>query len=91
MTRTIVGKLLRIVVVIAVFASGWFFGAVSQRGAEAQLNELGKAVMEKAGEQGGALGAAAKLGTSIGEIQTNLDALQKNVDTLKSIKSMLGG
>jgi hypothetical protein len=47
--------------------------------------------MDKAGEQGGALGAAAKLGTSIGDIQKNLDALQKNVDTLKSIQSLLGG
>jgi hypothetical protein len=91
MRRTTVGKVVRVGVMVAVFASGWFFGAVSQHGAEAQLGEVGKAVMEKAGEQGGALGAAAKLGASIEDIQKNLDALQKNVDTLKSIKSMLGG
>jgi hypothetical protein len=47
--------------------------------------------MEKAGDQGGALGAAGKLGSSITDIQKNLDALQKNVDTLKSIQSLLGG
>jgi hypothetical protein len=91
MKRTIVGKGVRIGAVVALFAFGWFCGAVSQHSAEAQLGDVGKAVMEKAGDQGGSLGAAAKLGTSISDIQTHLDALQKNVDTLNSIKSMLGG
>ncbi|SPD73486.1 conserved hypothetical protein [uncultured Desulfobacterium sp.] len=91
MKKTIVGKSVRIGAVVAIFASGWFCGAVSQRSAEAQLGDVGKAVMEKAGEQGGSLGAAAKLGTSISDIQTHLDALQKDVDTLNSIKAMLGG
>jgi hypothetical protein len=91
MKRTIVGKGVRIGAVVALFAFGWFCGAVSQRSAEAQLGDVGKAVMEKAGDQGGSLGAAAKLGTSISDIQTHLDALQKNVDTLNSIKSMIGG
>ncbi len=91
MTRAIVGKVVRIGVVFAVFASGWFCGTMSQRSAEAQLGDLGKSVMEKAGDQSGPLGAAAKLGTSINDIQTHLDALQKNVETLKSVKSMLGG
>jgi hypothetical protein len=90
MRRTTVGKAVRVGVMVAVFASGWFFGAVSQRGAEAQLGEVGKSLMEKSG-QSGPIGAAAKLGTSIEDIQKNLDALQKDVDTLKSIKSMLGG
>jgi len=91
MQRTLTGRGLRIGAIVAVFATGWLCGAVSQRTAEAQLGEVGKAVMDKAGEQGGSLGAAAKLGTSISDIQTNLDALQKNVDTLKTIKSLLGG
>jgi len=89
--KTIVGKGIRIGAWVALFGCGWFFGAVSQRDADAQLDSLKKAVMEKAGEQGGALGAAAKLGTSISDIQTHLDALQKNVDTLKSIQAMIGG
>ena len=75
----------------AIFAAGWLCGAASQHTAQAQLGDLGKAAMEKAGDQGGTLGAASKLGTSIGDIQTHLDALQKNVETLKSIKSLLGG
>jgi hypothetical protein len=77
MRRTPVGKVVRVGVMVAVFASGWFFGTVSQRGAQAQLGQVGKSLMEKAGEQGGPLGAAAKLGTSIEDIQKNLDALQK--------------
>jgi len=91
MTRTIVGKGIRIGALVALFACGWFFGAVSQRSADAQLDSLKKTAMDKAGQQGGTVGAAAKLGTSISDIQTHLDALQKNVDTLKSIKSMIGG
>ena len=91
MTRTIVAKGARIGALVAIFAAGWIGGSVTQRNAHAQLGELGKGAMEKAGEQGGALGAASKLGTSITDIQKNLDALQKNVDTLKSVQSMLGG
>jgi hypothetical protein len=91
MKKRIVGKAVRIGAVVAVFASGWFCGTLNQRSAEAQLSDVGKSIMDKAGEQGGALGAAAKLGTSISDIQKHLNELQKNVDTLKSIKSMLGG
>ena len=91
MNKSIIGKTVRIGAAIAVFASGWFCGTLSQRSADAQMADIGKSVMEKAGDQGGALGAAAKLGTSISDIQTHLNELQKNVDTLKSVKSMLGG
>ncbi len=91
MKKKIVGKAVRIAAVFLVFAFGWFCGTLSQRNANAQLSDIGKAVMETAGEQGGAVGAAVKLGTSINEIQTHLNELQKNVDTLKSVKSMLGG
>lgn len=75
----------------AVFAAGFVCGSVSQRPAEAQLGELGGKAMEKAGASGGALGSAAKLGTSIVDMQKNVDGLQKNIDTLKQIKSALGG
>jgi hypothetical protein len=91
MKKIISGRTARIGGVVAIFAAGWLCGAVSQRTAEAQLGDLGQKAMEKAGDQGGALGAASKLGTSITDIQKNLDALQKNVDTLKGIQSMLGG
>ena len=91
MARTTIGKGMRVSAVVAIFAAGWLCGAVTQRNAEAQLGDLGKAAMEKAGDQGGMLGAASKLGTSIGDIQTHLDALQKNVESLKQVKALLGG
>lgn len=91
MTRTTIARTARIGAMVAIFAAGWIGGSVSQQSAHAQMGDIGKGVMDKAGEQGGALGAAGKLGTSISDIQTHLDALQKNVDTLKSIKGMLGG
>jgi len=91
MTRTTLTRATRIGAMVGIFAAGWLCGAVTQRSAQAQLGEAGKAVMEKAGGEGGAVGAAAKLGTSISDIQTHLDALQKNVDTLKQVKSLLGG
>jgi len=91
MARTINARRIRIGGMVAIFAAGWLCGALSQRPAEAQLGDVGKTVMDKAGDQGGALGAAAKLGSSISDIQTHLDALQKNVDALKQVKSALGG
>ena len=42
MTRTIVGKGVRIGAVVAVFATGWLCGAVSEGNAEAQLWDVGK-------------------------------------------------
>ena len=91
MTRMTIQRGARIAAMVGIFAAGWFGGSVSQRNAHAQLGELGKGAMEKAGDSGGALGAASKLGTSISDIQTHLDGLQKNVDTLKQIKGLLGG
>lgn len=91
MKKTIVRRGIQIGAVVALFACGWFCGSLSQRSAEAQFKDLGKTVMEKAGDQGGMVGTAAKLGTTISDIQTHLDALQKNVDVLKSIQSMIGG
>jgi hypothetical protein len=81
----------RVAAATAIFTAGWLVGAVSQRSAHAQLGDLGKAAMEKAGAQGGVIGAAAKLGTSISDIKTHLDALQKNVETLEQVKALLGG
>ncbi len=73
------------------FAAGFLCGTASQRPAQADMKDLGGKAMEAAGGQGGALGAAAKLGTSIIEMQDHVTALQKNIDTLKGIKAALGG
>jgi hypothetical protein len=75
----------------AIFAAGFLCGSVIQRPAAADMKDLTGGAMEAAGGQGGALGAAAKLGTSITDMQQHLDALNKNLATLKEIKGMLGG
>jgi len=37
------------------------------------------------------LGSVTKLGTAIVDMEKHVDGLQKNLDTLKQIKSALGG
>ena len=81
----------RVGAAVAIFTAGYLCGTVAQRPADAQVKDLGGAVMKQAGESGGALGSAAKLGTAIGDMQSQVDGLQKNLETLKGIKSSLGG
>jgi len=80
-------RTVRIVVVAGIFAVGFVCGSLSQRPAEAQLGD----VMKQAGGAGGAVGAVSDLGTSITDMQTHLDALNKNMETLRKIKTALGG
>ena len=47
--------------------------------------------MEKMGQSGGTLGAVAKLGSAISDMQKHVEALQKNLDTFKQVKGALGG
>ena len=84
MTHSRKTRALRVALVAGIFAAGFFCGSLSQRPAQAQLGDVGGKAMEATGAGGGPLGAAAKLGTSIGDMQTHLDALNK-------IKGMLGG
>ena len=84
-------RVVRVGLVGTIFAVGFLCGSVSQRRADAQLGELGKEAMEKAGGSGGALGSAVQLGTAIVEMQQHVDGLQKNIDVLKKVKSSLGG
>jgi hypothetical protein len=64
---------------------------VSQRNADAQLQGVGKGLMEKATESGGVLGSVTELGSSIVEMQQHVNGLQKNLDTLKKVQATLGG
>src|SRR5262245_17052874 len=82
---------LRVGLTAAIFAVGFLCGSVSQRNADAQLKELGGQAVEKAAGSGGPIGQAATPGTSIVDMQKTVDSLQKNLDTLKEIKSALGG
>jgi hypothetical protein len=82
---------LTIAALSATFAAGYVCGLVTQRPADAQVKELGGAMMKSAGESGGALGSAAKLGTAVTDMQEHVTGLQKNLETLKSIQAALGG
>jgi hypothetical protein len=88
------GKLtrgIRVAALAGIFAAGFVCGSVTQRRAEAQLGDMGGKAMEKAGEQGGMVGSAAKMGTTISEMEQHVQGLQKNLDTFKQVKAALGG
>ena len=91
MRHSRIGRGVQVGLLAAVFAAGFLCGSVSQHRADAQLGELGKAAMEKAGGSGGGLGSVVQLGSSIVEMQQHVDGLQKNIDVLKKVKSSLGG
>lgn len=83
-----VRRMVRVGLIAGTFAAGYLCGTVGQAPpAEAQMGDM----MKKAGESGGALGSAAKLGTTINEMQTHVSELQKGIDTLNQIKAGLGG
>ena len=74
-----------------VFSGGYVLGTLDAEPAEAQVQDLGKDLMNKASESGGALGTAAQLGTTISGMQENVNELQKSLETLNKIKAALGG
>ena len=91
MMKRIFARGLMVSVILGVFALGFFVGTVNQRYADAQKNPGVGDVLEKAGKSGGTLGSVAQLGSSISEMQTHVNGLQKNLETLKTIQSALGG
>ena len=77
--------------IAAIFAAGYLCGAITQpQPAEAQVSDLMKQAGQATGG-GGMLGTATKLGTSITEMQKNIDGLNKNMEVLKEVKAALGG
>jgi hypothetical protein len=95
MAKALGGKGARVSVLAGVFAAGFLAGAWSQHDANAQLDGLGKAAGKAADGsavgEGGALGAAAKLGTTISDLEGHVTGLQQNVEALKAVQSLLGG
>jgi hypothetical protein len=95
MNRSPKTVLARTAFVAAVFVAGYFAGSAGQPVAEAQLGDAlkaaGAAAAASAGGTGGVLGTAAKLGTSITEMQQSVDTLQRNIEVLQSIKASIGG
>ena len=90
MARGTVRRGIQVGALVAMFGAGFLFGSVTQRSANAQLGDLGKAAMEKAAGSGGAVGTVMELGSAIVEMQQHVDGLQKNIDVLKKVKSTLG-
>jgi hypothetical protein len=91
MTASFVRRAAQATTFVLVFAGGYVLGTLDVRPAEAQVGDLGKDMMNKAAGAGGGLGAAAQLGTTITDMQTNVSNLQKNIDALNKIKAALGG
>jgi len=73
-------------VLAATFALGYVVGSVSTTPAEADLGD-----MIKGAAKSGSLGSIGELGTSIIDMQEHVDGLQKNLETLRKVKSALGG
>ncbi len=82
-----VARIAMIATLLVVFALGYVCGSLSVPRASAQLPQIPGGLSG----QSGLLGSAAKLGSSITEMEQHVSGLQKNIDTLKQIQSVLGG
>jgi hypothetical protein len=91
MAHGAIARGIRVAALAGIFAAGFLCGSVTQRHAEAQLGDVGGKAMEKAGESGGMVGSAAKMGTTISDMQQHVEGLQKNLDAFKQVKAALGG
>lgn len=74
--------------VLGAFTLGYVCGSVTTRPASAQLPS---GLLDKAGQLGGPIGAAAQLGSSIVEMEQHVSGLQKNLDALRKVQSALTG
>ena len=70
----------------ATFLAGYLCGAAGTPSADAQMGD-----MLKGAAKSGSLGPVGELGNSIVEMQQHVSELQKNLDTLKKVKTALGG
>lgn len=91
MSRNTIHYSVRIGIVSAIFTAGFFCGSMTQHNANAGLAEVGEGLMKNAAESGGTLGTAAQLGTTITDMEKHISGLQNNLETIKKVKSMLGG
>ena len=91
MSRKTIIYSVRVGIVTAIFSAGFLCGSITQHNANAGLADLGGELMQKAAESGGPLGTAAQLGTTITDMEKHISGLQNNLETIKKVKSMLGG
>ncbi len=83
MFRGRMGGGLRIAAVVGIFGAGYLCGTLGQRSAAA-----GTDVPQ---EEGGSFGPFAELGRSIIQMQQHVDGLNKDLETLRKVKTALGG
>ena len=81
----------RVGMVVSIFAVGYLCGSMTQHNENADWGDVGGELMQKAAGSGGIIGSAAQLGTTITDMEKHVSGLQKNIDTLKSVKAALGG
>ncbi|MCM0083296.1 hypothetical protein L4X63_17050 [Geomonas sp. Red32] len=81
----------KIAVVGVIFGTGFFCGSVTQRNADAQMEEVGQSLLKRAAGSGGLVGTVAQLGTTIADMEKQVNGLQKNLDVLKKVKGSLSG
>ncbi len=81
----------RIGIITAVFSAGYLCGSLTQQSANAQMGDFGGELLKKATESGGSLGSVAQLATAITDMEKHVNGLQQNIDTLKKVKTALGG
>jgi hypothetical protein len=91
MSSSRIRRAAQLAVFLLVFSGGYLLGTLDAEPSEAQVQDLGKDLLNKASESGGALGTATQLGTTINDMQTHVNELQKNLETLNKIKAVLGG
>jgi len=90
MIQQAIGRGVLVSLFIGMFLVGVLCGSLSQRYANAQIPGMGKGVGETMKGMGGPLGSVAELGSSIVEMQEHVNGLQKNLETLKKVQSVLG-
>ena len=91
MSRKTILYSVRIGIVTAVFSAGYLCGSLPQHSANAEMGDFGGDLLKKATESGGSLGSVAQLGTAITDMEKHVNGLQQNIDTLKKVKTALGG
>ena len=75
---------------LLVFACGYLLGTATPQPAQAQLKELAGEALKQQSGGGGAVGTALEMGQTLMDMQEHVDALQKNIATLKKVQKALG-
>jgi len=91
MSRKTLLNSVRVGMVAGIFGAGYLCGSMTDHSAHAQFGDIGEELMQRAAGSGGIVGSVAQLGTAITDMEKNVGALQKNINTLKTVKAALSG